>query len=388
MSSLQEQAQSLADGTTRGIKAVQKVAAALRRAVVDMRRMRKSVDKLRKQKKAKAENSTGEPSNRIKNVLKGRTALSKAVDDTDPKILHKFKEVLNARPMRVIKDPGSDLCNGVADISRCYVIKKGRNIMKVLLRDEEQRAIFESTVNQFRTKFTSSASNKAVPLGAVGQLLVPNSYIFHLGGCVLHMVLNVEVGVLCSMRIIMEQTDVTSSVQESMRWLLPDDAQEIMLDSPEVDAIVGNDGEFKTAREQLKSTWIVANRQNTTYCGLESQGLGTIRVQLSGGRLILLALVEEVLAFYGESSIKAAVDQLASTDLKELPDQWAVPSLCAEYLKTGDFMYCPPGHICVEKALSDVSISIRREWKHICGCECLCSCAFVVLSATPTDPNE
>ena len=46
----------------------------------------------------------------------------------------------------------------------------------------------------------------------------------------------------------------------------------------------------------------------------------------------------------------------------DIPDAFALPSLCVAYLKTGDVLYMPPGFVSIEKTLSEHSVVLRRVW--------------------------
>ena len=46
----------------------------------------------------------------------------------------------------------------------------------------------------------------------------------------------------------------------------------------------------------------------------------------------------------------------------EIPDAFALPSLSAAYLKTGDCVYMPAGFVSVEKTLGENSVILRRVW--------------------------
>ena len=72
---------------------------------------------------------------------------------------------MQLKEIRVIKDPANELVNGVSDASRPFVIRKGRNVMKILAKQDDVRAVLERTVDSFRDKLLSGSSDKAVPLG-------------------------------------------------------------------------------------------------------------------------------------------------------------------------------------------------------------------------------
>lgn len=107
-------------------------------------------------------------------------------------------------------------------------------------------------------------------------------------------------------------------------------------DSPSVMDIIDDDAELQAAHVKLSSIWLVGNKQESVYTGLDSQGLATMRLQVSGGRLIALVSTQDMLDFFGGSSISAALEKFKQMNAKEsIPDAFALPSLCSAYLKTG-----------------------------------------------------
>lgn len=101
---------------------------------------------------------------------------------------------------------------------------------------------------------------------------------------------------------------------------------------------------------------------DTCYSGLDSQGLSTLHIQISGGRLAIFAATDEILSYFPECNgcLKDAINMFASLDVKqEMPDSFSMPSFCAIYAKTGDVVYCPCGYVCVEKAISETGLMAR-----------------------------
>jgi len=126
----------------------------------------------------------------------------------------------------------------------------------------------------------------------------------------------------------------------------------------------GNDQMLETAAKQLSQVWMVGSKPEAVYQGLESQGIGTLRVQLSGGRLAVFALADEVLSYFGDScgnSLQKALEEFCSLEPKDLPDSFGMPSLSVAHIRTGDFVYCPCGYVCCEKTISDVGLAVRTD---------------------------
>ena len=121
--------------------------------------------------------------------------------------------------------------------------------------------------------------------------------------------------------------------------------------------------DLKGAATQLSSVFLAGRKVDTVNSGLEAQGLCTVQVQVSGGRLLILASVDEMLSFFSaaKGSLKASIDMMMKLSAKDLPDAFAMPSLSAVYLRTGDVIYIPCGYVAIEKSIADTSITLRPE---------------------------
>lgn len=84
----------------------------------------------------------------------------------------------------------------------------------------------------------------------------------------------------------------------------------------------------------------------------------------------MLAAVDEVLAYFpaAKRCLKTALDMLTKLSVKELPDAFGMPSLCAQYIRTGDVIYCPCGYVAVEKCIQDTSVAVRLVRLSFCSC--------------------
>ena len=179
------------------------------------------------------------------------------------------------------------------------------------------------------------------------------------------------------MRIILDKASdngITKNVFETMRTNLPERWQEIevqegsqrmqtFMDQQKANSSAEEFQQMETALDQLTSVWLVGNKVESVYAGLDSQGLSTLRVQLGGARLSLYASVTDLLAYFPEAngSVKDALGLLQQMSASELPDSFAFPSLTAVHAKTGDVVFVPPGFVCIEKAIVETSIAARRN---------------------------
>ena len=127
-----------------------------------MKKMRTALTKLQNSKKNKQNKDDQE--GKIARTLNGRTSIAKAVGINDPMLLQCIKDVIQHREIRMIKDHAAELVNGVTDAARPFCIRKGRNIMKCLVKSDDARSVLERTINNFRDKLLSNGSDKAVTL--------------------------------------------------------------------------------------------------------------------------------------------------------------------------------------------------------------------------------
>lgn len=113
------------------------------------------------------------------------------------------------------------------------------------------------------------------------------------------------------------------------------------------------------AYQQLKAVWIVGNKPDTSFCGLDSQGLGAFRLQVQGGRLVAMAHVSELMHYFRKDSLPAVLTEFQKITDDEIPDSWEVPSFSVDYVKTGDVSYTPPGFLVAEKCITDASVTVK-----------------------------
>lgn len=252
-------------------------------------------------------------------MLNGRTNLNKAISDSDPDVFKNFKALQGRRPMRAIKD-STELSSGDADLAQPFVLRKGRNLLKFLLKDETQRGILEVTFNKFKADVKSGSETK--------HFQVINE----------------------------EEKEINSAIHSKVKEVLPSTWAEMdtrsALEGEEVD---------DTAFNQLMGVWILANKEGSVSSGLEAGGFQSLRMQVQGGRLVALADARELCHYYRENSMEKVLDNFGKMNLDNCPDAWEVPSLSFEYLKTGDLLYTPPGFMIWEKFICDTSVALRTN---------------------------
>ena len=163
---------------------------------------------------------------------------------------------------------------------------------------------------------------------------------------------------------------LTVAIQESMRQLLPDSwaENEIQQDSDLLKAVLAENPDLEAASQELAAVWLVGNKVDTVYCGLESQGLCTLKLQLTGSRIVLAMSVEELVGYFPEcnGSIQRAIELMKDLTQNDLPDHFSMPSFTAMHVRTGDIVFVPCGFVAFEKAISDISLSVRTECCYCC----------------------
>lgn len=134
-----------------------------------------------------------------------------------------------------------------------------------------------------------------------------------------------------------------------------------LLDSEDMRSILGDRSDLEDAAKEISKVFLVGQKQDTVFDGLESQGMSTLKLQLFGSRLVIAADIEEVLSFFPEcqGNIKSAIDKFKALTVEELPDSFSMPSLCAMHVRVGDMVFCPYGYLTCEKAISDASVCVR-----------------------------
>ena len=152
------------------------------------------------------------------------------------------------------------------------------------------------------------------------------------------------------------QSSSFQALQSVRKKFFPESWSEFELDC---ESFLDDEQRSSLAFQQLKAVWVVANKPDTSSSGLDSQGLGTLRLQVQGGRLVAMAHVSELMHYFRKDSLPEVLAEFQKITDDEVPDSWEVPSFSCDYVKTGDVTYTPPGFLMAEKCITDASVSVK-----------------------------
>ena len=120
--------------------------------------------------------------------------------------------------------------------------------------------------------------------------------------------------------------------------------------------------ERKDADTFFDSCFMAGQKVQTIHSGAELGCTSSLRVQVEGVRIVVMARIMEVLLLLqtdGDSpSITDAVNFLIR--LEEVPPSSQMPSLVEAIRKVGDIIYQPAGYLLVDKACVETSVFLQR----------------------------
>lgn len=140
--------------------------------------------------------------------------------------------------------------------------------------------------------------------------------------------------------------------------------------------ITWQDDAFKAAAEDMgsegskslnaiKGLWLSGSRENTVYAGVDAQSLPTLRLQVTGGKMLICCCARQASAYWNTESLPEIRSKLMSLQAKSIPDAISFESLSAAFIRTGDLVFMPAGYIVLEKCVHDNDIGIRQGLKQL-----------------------
>ena len=128
------------------------------------------------------------------------------------------------------------------------------------------------------------------------------------------------------------------------------------------EAELEKNSEDDTAMQSLRGVWLLGSREGTTYNGIDAQALPTIRLQVTGGNMLIACSALEASTFWRTESLQDIRRHMQALQAKDVPDELAMPSLGAVFLRTGDVLVLPGGYLLLEKAVHDTDVALRLAW--------------------------
>ncbi|CAE7244505.1 unnamed protein product, partial [Symbiodinium sp. CCMP2456] len=248
--------------------------------------------------------------------------LSKYAATSDPAEPRQEFEVIKIH--KAIEKQGSipnvrgfeDLSSRDSKGTRPFTMRKGKNILKLLLKDDGTRAEFQDLIFKFKEDFLASSKDKVM--------------------------VHVSEGICDVLRV------------EVLQMIPGDTAWPFLRRSSKPRH---TEQEIKDTSVFLDSVFVSGQKLQYVHRGADLGCVGSLRVQLEGVRLIILARVTELLAVLGdEGGIADAVNYLLR--LEEAPSKTAIPSLVSAICKAGDVTFVPPGYLLVDKACMETNVRI------------------------------
>ena len=113
----------------------------------------------------------------------------------------------------------------------------------------------------------------------------------------------------------------------------------------------------------MRSCFISGQKLQHVHRGVELGCTASLRVQLEGTRIIVMARLAEVAKMLSaenpgqqEWPVTDCVDWLLR--LEEVPPATSIPSLVAGVCKVGDLIYQPAGYVIIDKACVENNVSL------------------------------
>ena len=96
----------------------------------------------------------------------------------------------------------------------------------------------------------------------------------------------------------------------------------------------GPDGD--SSLEQLRGLWLAGAVENSVFCGADVQSLPSIRLQVTGSVLLVVAQTVETCRYFQTDDLNQVKGRLMGLEAKCTPDHAELPSMGAAFVRTGD----------------------------------------------------
>ncbi|CAK9099080.1 DnaJ-like 1 [Durusdinium trenchii] len=306
-----------------------------------------------------SQDGTGTTKPKAKAKAKTRAAkLPTYASTSDPsvikihRLLVKQNEIARASSFEALKT--------ARDGDEPFILRRGKNIYKLVWKDDTVRTLVTAQVDDFKAKWPKS--NQKVQCN-----LIPPG--------VQH-----------------EENPELSTAQQDVLALVPGDSDWPFI--PEEAVLIKGDKDSKKREDVLydffSSCFLAGQRRDFIHHGAELSGLGSVKVQLEGSRIICMALATEIASYlqsHGENTedeitMAKCSSWLLRIESGSIPKVTEMPSLCAGSVKPGDVLYTPPGYLIVDKVVNEDAVSVRlSSWRRHMFLVCFYDLIRVILFA-------
>ena len=223
---------------------------------------------------------------------------------------------------------------------------KGRHALKTLCNnDESVKQKVDEALAQFRSSMESSPNDRASILGccASDELFAIHARVVSLG---------------LKLRAPLQHEETSALLAKNLQACMPDAwlADEFQVPRAARNSLSDED---RAGVAELETLELAGMKQDHVYAGLDGHGLPSIKLQITGGRMLICADVIDACIFYQTKALAEVRDALASVEMHSVPDAMAFPSLRAIFVKSGDILFVPGGMLVVEKNINELGMSIR-----------------------------
>ncbi|CAL1133685.1 unnamed protein product [Cladocopium goreaui] len=265
--------------------------AALRRTMKDCDQMVKSVQKARQRYQDQLARSTQTGKGTNGPNLSGRPNLNN-LDKDDPEVLRAYKQISQLFEMRVVTNLEED----DKDKQRFpVIIRKGRNSLSMMCGHKEPTKKFFTTCN---TSFVNQLQTQSLTRPTSAVKTCDSS------GC--------------------EDPVAAAAVLEMKTRLFdllpPDWKKETCFVDEETLEVHAKKNDLEQGMTELSALHLCGAKQGVTYCGIENCALPSLRLQVSGSKMVVMASVAEIMEHFGVNGLAEARDRFQSLAAADLPD--------------------------------------------------------------------
>ena len=137
------------------------------------------------------------------------------------------------------------------------------------------------------------------------------------------------------------------------------------IDDKSLEQHAGEMEDGEKALQGLYGLWLTGAKEGTVYAGTDAQALPWLRLQITGGKMVLCGEALELSHFFETTSLPDIRQRMMSWQAKSIPDALELQSLSAAFVRTGDLLWMPAGYVMVEKCVHDNDCGLRLIGRHV-----------------------